>query len=137
MKNLKIELTECTFGIDFNAEKNIMKFSGESRPENCPEFFSPILSWIEDYNKFLYFIIGESKVKEITVTVDFKLDYFNSTSAKYILDIFLFLNKIQQHNPTVSITVNWFYKSIDEDMLECGEEFKKMSGLALNLVSLD
>ncbi|MBI2280532.1 MAG: DUF1987 domain-containing protein [Bacteroidetes bacterium] len=137
MKNLKIESTECTFGIDFNAEKNILKFSGESRPENCPEFFSPILNWMEDYNKFLYYKIGVSVVKELTITVDFKLDYFNSTSAKYILDILLFLNKLQRENPTVLLAVNWFYKSIDEDMLDCGEEFKKMSGLTINLVSFD
>lgn len=136
MDNLKIEQTDSSFGVDFNYEKNILKFWGESRPENCLEFFAPILKWIDEYNNYLYYKLNEFKNSPIKIDVEFKVDYFNSTSAKYIFDLLMGLQQITQY-PNVSLQVNWYYKALDEDMLESGEEFSDMTGLNVNLVPID
>ena len=136
MENLIIEKTESSFGIQFDCVNNTLKFEGESRPENCADFFAPLISWIEEYHNYIYFKINEYPDTKIIVTVDFNVDYFNSTSAKYILDLLIALERVS-HSPNVTLNVNWHYRSLDEDMLESGEEFADMTGIDINLIAKD
>src|SRR5690554_7764502 len=75
MQPLKIEPTTSSFAVDLDIEKGEFRFSGESRPENAPRFFEPILSWLNAFK--------EMKAKEnndYNLKVIFNFDYFNSTS---------------------------------------------------------
>jgi hypothetical protein len=63
------------------------------------------------------------------------MDYFNSSSAKYILDLFMKLGDINGGNSNVNVNVNWHYNEMDEDMKDAGEEFEKLTGLKFNLVA--
>lgn len=135
MDNLKINKTESSLGVLLDSTQNILSFEGESRPENCQVFFEPILQWIVNYRNYLYYKINEFNSKNINIEVIFRLDYFNSTSAKYILDIFLELKELKKQNSSVNVEIKWFYKTIDEDMKDCGEEFIAMSGLPINLIA--
>lgn len=84
LNKLEIKSTDSSLSVLMDAEKNHFVFEGESRPENCTYFFQPILQWLKSYKTMLV------EQKETTVLkVDFKLDYFNSTSAKFITDIFI------------------------------------------------
>lgn len=135
MDNLNISKTESSLEVLLDSNKNIISFEGESRPENCQVFFEPILKWVVNYRNYLYYKINEFNTKDINIEVIFRLDYFNSTSAKYILDIFLELKELKKQNPSVNIEIKWYYKAIDEDMKECGEEFIAMSELPINLIA--
>ena len=129
MKALVIDSTDYSLGIDFNPSSKSLKLWGESRPENAPAFFNPIIDWLKDYKSFLKDNPSSEKIK-----VDFEIEYFNSTSAKFILDIFLALKNIATEIPSIELDINWLYLEIDEDILECGEEFQDLSGLDLNLI---
>ena len=123
MNALIIEPSDFSPKITLDPTKNIFEFSGESRPENTSKFYTPILQWLEQYQSVLYwekdkFGQGAQRVFE------FKLDYFNSTSAKFIMDILIQLDKMAQEG--YGIKARWHYDKRDEDMKESGEEFSKL-----------
>ena len=123
MNALIIEPSDFSPKIILDPTKNIFEFAGESRPENTSKFYTPILQWLEQYQSVLYwekdkFGQGGQRVFE------FKLDYFNSTSAKFIMDILIQLDKMAQEG--YNIKARWHYDKRDEDMKESGEEFSKL-----------
>ena len=64
---------------------------------------------------------------------DISLDYFNSTSAKYLLDILKQLDNY--YNEGYDVLIRWFYHEQDEDMRDSGEEFSKLINVPIEFVS--
>ncbi|MEX1192026.1 MAG: DUF1987 domain-containing protein [Brumimicrobium sp.] len=130
MQRLKIDQTESSFFVDLNIDKGEFLFSGESRPENAPRFFEPIINWLDDFKE------NYDKVKSnstYSLKVVFNLDYFNSTSTKYIVDIIQILKEIGD-NSYIHLTTEWHYKEIDEDIEESGRELVEWTGLNMELI---
>jgi hypothetical protein len=122
MDAILLEGSPTTPKVIMDSAVNKFEISGESRPENTAKFYTPILAWLDGYSSVLYFQknnFGKSK----KLSFDFKFEYFNSTSAKFILDIFYHLQKIQKQGCEVEII--WSYDKRDSDMKESGEEFSK------------
>lgn len=116
MDSLIIEATEDSPKVHFDTTSNRFTISGESRPENAGKFYTPVINWIVQYEESL------TGKKDITTLVFvFKLDYFNSTSAKYIMDILLVLKKFVDDG--YKVNVEWHYDKRDDDMLDAGNEF--------------
>ena len=107
---------------------NTFEFSGESRPENVRSFYMPILEWMEQFGMES----SKQKGKKASLAFEFNFEYFNSTSAKYILDIFKVIYSIQTGGCQVS--VKWHYEEDDEDMYEVGVEMSRMSGLTFDYI---
>lgn len=128
MQRLKIDPTDSSFSVELDHEKGEFKFSGESRPENAPSFFDPIIVWISEFKKYI-----EQKNQIFELKTIFKLDYFNSTSTKYIVDILKELKNIEEL-PNVNLRTEWHYKEIDEDIEESGKELKDWTGLNIDLI---
>jgi hypothetical protein len=133
MEKLIIEPTGNSPRILLDPENRLFEFSGESRPENVRKFYLPILEWLESYTK------DQEKLKEAERTSElmcqFNFEYFNSTSAKYILDIFKSLNAISALG--IGLDIKWLYEEDDEDMLEVGQEMSRMSKLSFEYVKSD
>jgi len=127
MEKLKLEPTLNTPGILLDPEQSICIFSGESRPENVRNFYMPVLEWLKEYAGTLP---GGNKGGNLDVKV--KFDYFNSTSAKYILDVFKIFRTIQDKG--IKVAVSWSYESDDEDMYEVGTEMARMSGIEFKFI---
>lgn len=123
MDSLIIEATEDSPKVHFDTSSNRFTISGESRPENAGKFYSPVISWIVEYEQTL----GQSPLVFV-----FKLDYFNSTSAKYIMDILLVLKKFVDDGHTVNI--EWHYDKRDDDMLDAGNEFSDTVDLKFDFI---
>ncbi len=124
LENLEIEGKSSTFFIptvSFNAQTGYCKIEGESYLENTWEFYDKLTNWLKAY--------AEEKK---TVTFNFKLTYFNTSSSKGILDILFFLKEYEaEGNP---VTVNWYYPEDDEDNLAEAEDFIADSELEMNLI---
>ena len=127
MEKLKLEPTLNTPRILLDPEQRTCSFSGESRPENVRNFYMPVLEWLKEYAAS--FSSGEKNGK---LDVEVKFDYFNSTSAKYILDVFKIFRAIQDKG--VAVAVSWSYESDDEDMYEVGTEMARMSGIKFKFI---
>lgn len=131
MEKLIIEPTFNSPSVILDPGSSKFEFSGESRPENVRKFYLPILEWLE---KFAEEQKGSSS-KLSNLLVQFDFEYFNSTSAKYILDIFKALNVLNDMG--IAIQVKWLYEEDDEDMLEVGQEMSRMSKLEFEYVNTD
>lgn len=127
MKNLIIEATDFTPEINFDYEKNKLLIKGESYPESVSNFYGKVFESLK-----VYF----SDLKNSLVNVDIKLIYFNSSSAKVLMNFFTLLeDSIQNGN---SIVINWYYESEDDILLEFGEDFKEdFPKLTFNLVEIE
>jgi hypothetical protein len=132
MNALIIEKTEFTPQVIMDPQTLTFLISGESRPENTQKFYSPVIQWLEKYQDILL----EQKVKQgktDKIKVELKFEYFNSVSAKDIMDILSLLNKLYSQGADVEI--KWYYDKRDDDMKEAGEEFSKLIKVPFEVLS--
>jgi hypothetical protein len=108
---LEIVAGELTPYILLDEGKRVCIIKGRCIPENPNQFFGPVLDWFAELN---------SPINH-QLEVICKIQYFNTASAKYLLEIFRRLEKVANNNNQV--TVLWYYELDDEDMKEAGEHF--------------
>ena len=89
----------------------VIELEGNSYPENAFEFYQQIFDWID-----AYFSTGASRLNAI-----FRLNYFNTSSAKCMLNFMTLLQKY--HAAEKQISIEWHYEAEDDDMLEIGKAF--------------
>lgn len=130
MNVFRIEETSNTPLVYLDHKVNRMLFEGDSRPENVQQFYTPILDWLSAYENYL------SIVQSAKIIVNFKLEYYNSSSAKYLMNVLTKMNKLNEM-PNISLELNWHYDPMDEDMLDSGEEFEGMFNLKFNFIEID
>ena len=133
MQPLIIKSTDSSPDINCDSSLHLISITGESRPEDIKKFYSPLFDWLTEYENLLYY---QSNVSEntINIKINFKLVYFNSSSLKVFIEIIDKINSIKANNNKLSMTINWFYDADDEDILEAGEEFVKMTGINMNFI---
>jgi len=125
MDPLKLNGTETTIGVLLDKANGIFEFSGKSRPENVIGFFEPIFSWIDQY---------EQNPNQETV-FSFKLDYYNSSSAKVLLRLLVRLEDIFEKGHPVKI--QWYFRKTDEDMRESGEDYSTLVTVPFEFIELN
>jgi hypothetical protein len=121
MDDLIITGSKDTPHVNFNKNSGILEISGQSYPESISEFYPPVINWLKK------FIDTGNKI-----ILNVKLQYFNTSSSKAILDILDILQ--DYHESGGNVTVNWYYEKDDEDILETGSEFKEDLTLTFNLL---
>ncbi|HSV88829.1 MAG TPA: DUF1987 domain-containing protein [Bacteroidales bacterium] len=104
--DLVVNATRSTFGIEFLYSEGVLRFSGDSYPENSSEFFEPLLRWIENF----------TRVPHPKVSVEFNVNYFNTNSSKYLFQILSLLKKYQSEGNYLQFV--WFNKEPGDEMLE-------------------
>ena len=125
MENLNLDGSAKTPSVKFDFENGSMELKGRSIPENSVEFYQPLNEWIDGYG-------ASPKGKTI---VDIKLEYFNTSSSKCILDLF---KKLESLNGTqTEVVVNWYFEQDDEDMEEAGEDYQAIIGLPFNMIEVE
>ena len=125
MENLKIKGSHGVFFIPtvvFDARTGVCEISGESYLEDAAEFYNPLIDWIDKYIT----LVNKS------LTFNFKLTYFNTSSSRRILDMLGHLKDYQDNGGKV--TVNWYYEEDDADMEEEVEDFIIESEIDTNLL---
>ena len=125
MENLHLEASAKTPEVVFDANNGKIILKGRSIPENSIGFYEPLNDWIDAY---------ASNPKEVT-TVDVKLEYFNTSSSKCILDLFKKLERLNMSGSEVS--VNWYFEEDDEDMEEAGEDYQAIIKLPFNMIEVE
>ena len=120
---LEKQKTVSTPYILIDEEKNYMKFEGRSFRENVVEFFQETNDWLETYL--------HSDFREFTFDCD--MNYFNSSTAKLLLNMIMKMDKYAC--PEKKVTVNWITTESNEIVIECGEDFQEeVNNLKFNLV---
>ena len=126
MDNLVIEATRYTPKIDFNGEKGVLEIRGKSYPENSFEFYKPIMEWIEKY--------FQNPQKRTIVNIE--LVYFNSSSSKFLFDLF---DKLEEEKSRGhEILINWIFDEDNDVAEEAGMDFQEdFESLNINLITKD
>lgn len=121
MDHYYLQSTPKTPYIDFNANTGYFEISGRSIPENSIEFYKPLIKWLENY----------IRDPNENTTIIVKLEYFNTSSSKCLVEVFRKLEKIER---TKKVQIQWYYEEEDEDMMESGEDFKEIIKLPIDLL---
>ena len=122
MKNLIIKEDNNTPGVILDYDKGIIELSGKSIPDRASNFYEPVMEWI---NKYIQNPNSET-------TFNFKLEYANTGSEKYLLDILRRMESL--HKSGKKCKVDWYYEEDDEDIFETGEDYKKYLDVPFNLI---
>lgn len=130
MKKLNIDATLKSPKVIFDPEIFLYEMEGNSRPENVRDFYYPIIDTLKEYFEEQYNkeIITQNK----SFKFNFKLDYFNSSSAKFISDILVIVKKAVENG--IDIKIYWYFEDGDEDMKEVGEDFSDMISFPFNYI---
>jgi hypothetical protein len=131
MKKLIIDQTSNSPRVILDPEKKIFEIAGESRPPDVSAFYDEILNWMDDYSIHL----AKTREMDDPVVINFDLEYFNSSSAKYILDFCKQVAGVKSKGK--NIAVNWHYEEGDMDMLEVGREMSRMSKIPFEYIQKD
>jgi hypothetical protein len=121
MENIRIEATDNTPFVNFDATKGFIELSGRSIPEDASAFFFPLIDWLSGYNQ---------NPKDKTV-FHFYLEYINSISQKMLIDIFL--KACELKNAGHNLEIVWFYDEEDEEMHDEGSVFRNKLNLPIEL----
>lgn len=125
MKDLIINGEAKTPTIKFDFQNGNLLISGRSIPENSVEFYEPVISWLDEYKT--------SSGNELAI--DIKLEYFNTSSSKCILDLFKKLEELK--DASKEINIKWYYEEDDEDMEEAGQDFQAIINVPMELISVE
>ena len=125
MENLTLEGSAKTPTVDFNSAKGTLELKGRSIPENSIEFFKPLNDWVESYGKS----------PQAQTEVNIKLEYFNTSSSKCILDFFKKLEVI--NGKSTNVNINWYFEEDDEDMEEAGEDYGAILNLTFKMIEVE
>lgn len=124
METITIEESSKTPYIYMDADKGLIEIKGRSIPENSIEFYKPLINWLTEY----------SEQEQKTTQIKIKLEYFNTSSSKCILDLFKRLEQMYRNGWTIEIY--WYYDEDDEDMFESGEDYQSILTCPISLVEI-
>jgi len=132
MNNLKIKNTQKTPLVILNKDGHFFKFSGISNMKNPEEFYTPIIKWIDKYNKLMDFISIYNNDKYL-LKIDFEYIYFDSSSEKYIFKI-MELIKESSMVKNIKVNINWFCDQENINILETGVHYKDKLQIPINFI---
>jgi hypothetical protein len=123
MDMIDLPATDKTPAIRFVPKDGVLEISGCSIHENADRFFKPLLDNMEAY--------AAAPARQTSVRL--ALTYFNSSSAKYLLDVLKMLDEAHVRG-TSQVLLTWEYEEGDLDMQEAGEDFIGLLEMPVKLV---
>jgi hypothetical protein len=133
MQKLHIKQTPNTPELKFSPNENIFLIRGTSSPEDVRALYYPVIEWVR---KFVNDVLArEYEIYNNKTPIDFQIDlaYFNSSSAKFLFDIFQELKKIP--SDICPVAVKWHYDEEDVDMKEAGKDMASFVEMEFNYIS--
>ena len=127
MNSFRITSTAITPEINFDIDNNTLTFLKVSKPPNAIEFYRPLFEYIDKFEK------KKVKSKEVEqLSIDFKFDYYNTSSAKVIYELLGRFKKMEQQG--VQVNINWYYHFDDDDLREEGEIMSEAVRIPFNFI---
>lgn len=105
-------------GVIYDIDSGALEITGRSIPENPESLFTRIMSWIDSH----------LRQNDALIILIF-LEYVNSGSSKYLLDVFKQVARYIDSGKNVD--VKWQYEEDDESMFELGEHYRYTTGIPI------
>ena len=119
----EVEGTGKTPHVRFDRDAGALTISGCSIPENADGFFTPLQEQVEAY--------ASDPASRTDVRISLK--YFNSSSAKYLLDVFKRLEDVHAAGGS-RVRMEWCHAHGDLDMQEAGQDYRSLLEFPVILV---
>lgn len=133
MNRLYIEPTGISPEIDFSPADNRFIIRGNSAPEDVRALYYPVIEWLGIFVSDV--IEGEYRYShDSPLLFQINLHYFNSSSAKYLFDIFMELKKLSDKN--IPLLVEWHYDPDDSDQKDAGEDIALLAGMEFRYIEI-
>jgi hypothetical protein len=112
MDPIVIAATKRCPEINFDFAANTFLIKGESYPEDVDSFYGEIIDALDQHL---------ADQKDATIRLDIELIYFNSSTAKVLMELFELMESAAARGNNVLIS--WQYEEDDDNMEELGGEF--------------
>jgi len=122
MEDYYIKKTFNTPEIRFSSVEGLLRIEGRSIPEDPGEIYEMIIELLNEYFK---------NPQEVT-RIDIKLEYINSGSSKYMLELMRILKK--NYDDGKDCIVNWYYEEDDESIYELGQHYQNTVQIPFKLI---
>jgi len=119
---LYIKGTTKTPEVDFSP--GVIQLSGRSIPEDAVSFFQPLIRWVNTY----------AENPEKFTKVNFKIEYINSGSNRFIFALLKLLDECYSKGHDVTIT--WYYEEDDDTIKGLGKDFQSLLKIPIKLVEI-
>ncbi len=118
-----LKATDKTPAVNFN--EGVIELKGRSILEDSAPFYRPLVEWLEHY----------VKSPPPYTQVNFKIEYSNSNSNKFIFKMINLLEKcyLDGHD----IKINWYYETDDDSVRDLGMDFMTLTKVPFNLVEVN
>ncbi len=113
MNELNIPGSQSTPSVTTDLAQGRLSMQGDSYPENSFEFFTTVITWIEDF-------LARNNAP---LVLELGLIYMNTSSVKAMMDIFDLLE--EAHGKGREVRVDWLYDPQNERVRELAEEFRE------------
>ncbi len=120
MRKINLKSTEDTPQVEYLDGENILRIWGRSLPEDAWSFYEPVIEWASVYSP---------NSTSTALVIELFLEYFNSSSGRYILEL---LSTLEKKGPN-NVKVIWRAEKDDDLMLEKGEEFSSLVDLPFEI----
>lgn len=130
MESFEIAMSEDEPFLNANAKTGEINFGGRILTYLevlTDQYYAPFASWFKEFS---------SKGISNKLTINLSLDYFNTAAEKVL--VYPILKLIEEYQPKYSqVTVNWYYPSYDDDMLDAGQVFESLTELTFNYIPVE
>lgn len=99
--------------------------SGRSIPEDSIAFYEPVITWVENY----------IKNPEALTRINFKIEYINSGSNRFVFSILKLLNEM--YGKGKNVVVNWYYEDDDDTLYNLGRDFQGLISVPFKLIPIE
>jgi hypothetical protein len=122
MEDIFLKKTFNSPEVEFLASTGELSVEGRSIPEDPGEFFEKLINWMNEY--FL------NPLEETVMTI--KLEYINSGSSKYMLELLRILKT--NYNKGRKVLVKWYYEEGDESIQELGQHYEQTMQIPFQMI---
>ncbi len=111
--------------VRFEAFTGKCEITGESFMEDSNEFYDEIFDWMKKFNN----INGDR-----AITLDIKLEYFNTSSSKMFFELLRLLQEFNKGGQDVK--VNWYFHSDDAEIYQDVMDLCYDVNIEINLIPI-
>ena len=122
MNGLYIKGTSKTPEVDFTS--GVIQLSGRSIPEDAVSFYQPLIRWVNAY----------VEQPEKFTKVNFRIEYINSGSNRFIYAIFKLLDDCFIRGNDIAVT--WYYEEDDDTIKGLGKDFQSLLKVPIKLIEV-
>lgn len=133
MEKLFIRPTNITPEVHFSPQDNIFLIRGISSPEDVRAMYYPVIEWMKEYINEIIATRNLSYTSDSPLRFRTELVYFNSSSAKFLYDIFLEMKRLIPAG--IPYIVEWVYDEEDIDLKEAGDDIALLVEMEFSYIS--